>query len=103
MKAKKRRIKKITVEIVPKWHGLASFQTFVILRPGILRAGGPVHFVRSANANGTMHRSSGAKNAPRDDKGELYLRSKSTGAVTSCTRKCFASAGYFLATASYIA
>lgn len=32
-----------------------------------------------------------------------YLCSKSTGAVTSCTRKYFASAGYFLATASYIA
>ena len=32
-----------------------------------------------------------------------YLCSKSTGAVTSCTRKYFASAGYFRATASYIA
>ena len=32
-----------------------------------------------------------------------YLCSKSTGAFTSCTRKYFASAGYFLATASYIA
>ena len=33
----------------------------------------------------------------------FYLCSKSTGAVTSCTRKYFASAGYFRATASYIA
>jgi hypothetical protein len=32
-----------------------------------------------------------------------YLCSKSTGAVTSCTRKYFASAGYLRATASYIA
>ena len=32
-----------------------------------------------------------------------YLCSKSTGAVTSCTLKYFANAGYFLATASYIA
>jgi hypothetical protein len=32
-----------------------------------------------------------------------YLCSKSTGAVTSCTRKYLASAGYFRATASYIA
>ena len=32
-----------------------------------------------------------------------YLCSKSTGALTSCTRKYLASAGYFLATASYIA
>ncbi len=32
-----------------------------------------------------------------------YRCSKSTGAVTSCTRKYFASAGYFRATASYIA
>jgi hypothetical protein len=31
-----------------------------------------------------------------------YLCSKSTGAVTSCTRKYLASAGYFRATASYI-
>ncbi len=34
---------------------------------------------------------------------QYYLCSKSTGAVTSCTRKYFASAGYFRATASYIA
>ena len=34
---------------------------------------------------------------------EIYLCSKSTGAVTSCTRKYLASAGYFRATASYIA
>lgn len=33
----------------------------------------------------------------------LYLCSKSTGAVTSCTLKYLASAGYFRATASYIA
>ena len=33
----------------------------------------------------------------------LYLCSKSTVAVTSCTRKYLASAGYFRATASYIA
>jgi hypothetical protein len=33
----------------------------------------------------------------------IYLCSKSTGAVTSCTRKYLASAGYFRATASYIA
>jgi len=32
-----------------------------------------------------------------------YLCSKSTGAVTSCTRKYLASAGHFRATASYIA
>jgi hypothetical protein len=32
-----------------------------------------------------------------------YLCSRSTGAVTSCTLKYFASAGYFRATASYIA
>ena len=32
-----------------------------------------------------------------------YLCSRSTGAVTSCTRKYLASAGYFRATASYIA
>ena|ERR1700686_1796733 len=32
-----------------------------------------------------------------------YLCNKSTGAVTSCTRKYLASAGYFRATASYIA
>src|SRR5579863_1550929 len=32
-----------------------------------------------------------------------YLCSKSTGAVTSCTRKYLASAGYFRATASYMA
>jgi hypothetical protein len=36
-------------------------------------------------------------------KGDCYLCSKSTGAVTWCTRKYFASAGYFRATASYIA
>src|ERR1700719_5238064 len=34
---------------------------------------------------------------------QSHLCSKSTGAVTSCTRKYFASAGYFRATASYIA
>jgi hypothetical protein len=34
---------------------------------------------------------------------QIYRCSKSTGAVTSCTRKYFASAGYFRATASYIA
>jgi hypothetical protein len=33
----------------------------------------------------------------------IHLCSKSTGAVTSCTRKYLASAGYFRATASYIA
>ena len=32
-----------------------------------------------------------------------YRFSKSTGSFTSCTRKYFASAGYFFATASYIA
>jgi hypothetical protein len=32
-----------------------------------------------------------------------YLCSKSTGAVTSCTLKYLARAGYFRATASYIA
>lgn len=32
-----------------------------------------------------------------------YRFSKSTGSFTSCTRKYFASEGYFLATASYIA
>jgi hypothetical protein len=32
-----------------------------------------------------------------------YLCSKSTGAVTSCTRKYLARAGHFRATASYIA
>ena len=36
-------------------------------------------------------------------KNRIYRCSKSTGAVTSCTRKYFASAGYFRATASYIA
>jgi hypothetical protein len=35
--------------------------------------------------------------------GHTYLCSKSTGAVTSCTRKYLASAGYLRATASYIA
>jgi hypothetical protein len=47
---------------------------------------------------------------PQDDRPEAttchqepYLCSKSTGAVTSCTRKYLASAGYFRATASYIA
>src|SRR5215469_5300387 len=55
--------------------------------------------VPSASPQGRL---SGAKNAPQDDKG-YYLCSKSTGAVTSCTRKYFASAGYFRATASYIA
>ena len=33
----------------------------------------------------------------------FYRCSKSTGAVTSCTRKYFASAGYLRATASYMA
>jgi len=34
---------------------------------------------------------------------KFHLCSKSTGAVTSCTRKYLASAGCFRATASYIA
>jgi len=41
--------------------------------------------------------------APSQPTSAFYLCSKSTGAVTSCTRKYLASAGYFLATASYIA
>ncbi len=45
------------------------------------------------------------KFASRNVRGHFthYRCSKSTGAVTSCTRKYFASAGYFRATASYIA
>ena len=33
----------------------------------------------------------------------IYLFSKSTGCLTSCTLKYFASAGYFFTAASYIA
>src|SRR3984893_18770807 len=37
---------------------------------------------------------------PKPELEAIYLCSKSTGAVTSCTRKYLASAGYFRATAS---
>jgi len=67
-------------------------------------AGCPVYFCAATAC------SSAKANASRADEGvrpsikqTSHLCSKSTGAVTSCTRKYLASAGYFRATASYIA
>jgi len=139
MKAKKRRIKKITVESVPKWEEgqlqpkanygetlsgpdewVIEAHTFpehakLLKRPGrsVLGAyppgnGSSARFSYNSYSKVGVHHLGINVLADWQNMDEMpylhaYLCSKSTGAVTSCTRKYFASAGYFRATASYIA
>ena len=76
----------------------------VILRPAIFAGLRIYAIAASTGVLAQMHRFFASQNDKAPNIGHHnYLCSKSTGAVTSCTLKYFASAGYFLATASYIA
>ena len=105
MAAKKRRIKKITVESVPKWadcmEGPPPILSFVITEARDVC--GPKGRCILLAVSALQAEYIGLSPSPRMTMTGVYLCSKSTGALTSCTRKYFASAGYFRATASYIA
>ena len=59
-----------------------------------------LHRHRPPNENPLRGEPSSARSSPSP---HLHRFSKSTGPLTSCTRKYFPRAGYFLATASYMA
>jgi hypothetical protein len=100
IEAKKRRILRINLWKVPKravsvWHGRLACEVCSRAQRESLEVLS-VYTALKSFLLGWLSRA-GAP-APHN-----YLCSKSTGAFTSCTRKYFASAGYFRATASYIA
>jgi len=97
IEAKKRRIKIITVEIVPKRAEGLCGAAAPPAKPDYARR--DEHPERKTHDWFSMPALRGRGRPRHMD----YRCSKSTGAVTSCTLKYLASAGYFRATASYIA
>ena len=124
IEAKKRRIYVINLWKVPKWglsrpcilrphfrhrqiHSLGHWAVYLGTAT-LRRPSAPTRYaqVKSAGltrtASGALLRRTAEGGCPHMSYW-AYLCSKSTGAVTSCTRKYLASAGYFRATASYMA